>query len=92
MHIDVLLFPLNACRGERRGVWSSHPRELPPQVLTEPDVRVSPHPALLIEARPHSNDQCANISVCLRAIHASQWLARRRCPRRRLYFSGRPQY
>jgi len=29
---------------------SSSPRELPPQALTEPCVRVSPHTALLIQA------------------------------------------
>ena len=39
---------------------SSHPREPPPRVLTEPDVNVSAHPALPIEACPHSKDQCAN--------------------------------
>ena len=51
---------------------SSHPREPPPRVLTEPDVNVSAHPALPIEACPHSNVQCANSRVCLRAIRANQ--------------------
>lgn len=65
---------------------SSHPREPPPQVLTEPDVNLSAHPALPIEACPHSNGQCANNLVSLRATRASQWLARRRWPRSRLCF------
>ena len=33
-------------RFEENGL-SSHPRELPPQVLTEPYVRLSPHTALI---------------------------------------------
>ncbi len=65
---DFILQHFFGCAGDNE---SSHPRELPPQVLTEPDVSVSTHPALLIEACPHSNDQCANILVCFRAIRAS---------------------
>lgn len=51
---------------------SSHPREPPPQVLTEPDVNLPAHPALPIEACPHSSGQCANSLVSLRATRASQ--------------------
>jgi len=29
--------------------WSSHPGELPPEVLTEPYVKLSPHTALVIQ-------------------------------------------
>jgi len=34
---------------ERLGAGSSHPGELPPEVLTEPYVKLSPHTALVIQ-------------------------------------------
>lgn len=47
---------------------SNHPRDLPPRVLTDLDVKVS---ALPIETCPHSNGQCANSRVCFPAIRAN---------------------
>ena len=51
---------------------SSHPEEPPLQVLTEPDVNVSAHPALPTPACPHSNRQCANKPGFSRAMRSSQ--------------------
>ena len=34
---------------ERKDAGSSHPGELPPEVLTEPYVKLSPHTALVIQ-------------------------------------------
>ena len=49
-------------------VWwpsrSSSPREPPPEALTEPDVKLSPHPALIIQSEQHIY-QCANSLGCL---------------------------
>jgi hypothetical protein len=48
-------------------LWSSRPRELPPQALTEPDVKLSLHPALLTH-RP-SRTRNPNVQITSASSH-----------------------
>ena len=45
---DYEIVQINAVRWF---IWSSRPRELPPQALTEPYVRLSPHTALHVPCK-----------------------------------------
>ena len=44
-------------------VASSSPRELPLQALTEPDVTLSRHPALIVQPFAHSGNSCGSRSA-----------------------------
>ncbi len=65
----------------------SQPRELPPQLLSEPGVNLSAHRAPIAPTenapRPH---QCANMLACFRFMPASHEIALILRPRKRLYF------
>jgi hypothetical protein len=56
----------------------SRPAESHRQALSEPDVRLSPHPAPIVQPYPCSSRQWANNDGCRRAMRASHCCVRRR--------------
>jgi len=56
------------------------------RALSEPDVRLSPHPAPIAQLHPWRGLQWANRRGCRRATRSSQWRERRQ--RRRRDFNG----
>ena len=66
-------------------VWSSGPRELPPQALTDPYVNLSIHTAPLVRRSAKQKSQCANNCGRLSRHRWSHAQDRRLCPLSRLY-------
>src|SRR3989338_8133706 len=58
-----ILLPYNDQAHRRE--WSSSLKEPPLKALTEPDVKLSLHPALIIQPNTHTRFQCAKSSLFL---------------------------
>lgn len=80
---DISSHPENALETNDK---VSRPAESHRQALAEPGVRLSPHPAPIVQPYPCSSRRCANNVGCRRAMRASCCCVRRRWRRRDLNF------
>ena len=71
----------HAAHGKVSRAAESHRR-----ALAEPDVRLSPHPAPIVQPRPCRRPQWANRPGCRRAMRSSHCRERRWCRRKDLNF------
>jgi len=95
-NVPVPSIPKNRCRTTIAEPLGKTPAELPfigdqvsrageshPRALAEPDVRLSPHPAPIVQPRPCKSPQWANSHGCHRATRAIQCAVCRRWRRKR---------